>query len=77
MTVIENIVKHINEAFGSDVSFFKGDTLPKDFVEAHTTADGGLALRIGWRDVQVRPDGTWVGEGTDKELLEKYSLREH
>ena len=77
MTVIENIVKNINEAFDSDVSFFKGDTFPKDFVKAHITEDGGLTLRIGWRDVQVRADGTWVGEGTDAELLKKYSLREH
>lgn len=77
MTVIENIVKHINKAFDVDTSYVKGDTLPKDFVKAHMTEDGGLSLRIGCRDVQVRADGTWVGEGTNVEILEKYSLREH
>jgi len=75
MTVIENIVKNINEAFDVDKTFFKNDALPKDFVEAHITYGGGLFLRIGWRDVQLRADGTWVDEGTDVELLEKYTIK--
>lgn len=74
MTVIENIVKYINEAFDVNKAFSKDDTLPEDFVKAHMTEDGGLTLRIGWRDVQLRADGTWVGEGTDVELLEKYTI---
>ena len=75
MNVIENIVKNINAAFDVSKTFSHGDALPKDFVKAHTTEDGGLVLRIGWRDVQVKADGTWVGEGTDVELLEKYTIK--
>lgn len=37
MTVIDNIVKNINEAFDIDKSFFRESALPKDFVKAHTT----------------------------------------
>ena len=60
------LAEHITHRFSPNYGW------PADFVKATITADGGLWLRIGWGDVQIRADGSFVGAGTD---LGKFALR--
>jgi len=53
------IANEINRSFGTRFGF------PSDFVHAHVPTKGGLAFKIGNRDIQLYPNGTLVGSGTD------------
>ena len=53
-----NLVNSINNCFTSPF-------MPLGFVRAMVTQDGGIVLVIGNRDLQVKKDCTFLGQGTD------------
>lgn len=67
--VMNNMVEEINKCFGSS-------NFPKDFVKAHVNEQGDFCLRIGWRDIQLKADGSFIGCGSDLKLMKKCSIIE-
>ena len=65
---LERLAGQINQCFGEPF-------LPKGFVSARVNDQGDFILRVGARDVQVRNDGSWVGQGTD--LTRRFDIVEH
>lgn len=67
---ITECVDNINKLFG------KSDNFPKDFIKARVNEQGDFCLRIGWRDIQLKADGSFIGCGSDLKLMKKYSIIE-
>lgn len=55
LKLAENINRCFTPAFG----------FPEDFVRARVNEKGDFFLYIGIRDLQVRSDGSFTGQGTD------------
>lgn len=67
---MEPFIHEINKAF-------KDKNFPENFVEAHINNQGDFCLRIGWRDIQLKATGEFIGCGSDIELMKKYTVIEN